>query len=183
MTTTDAELGRMIRELMGSSKIFFVTKQQLASYLDDISQNQLAAADRNWVTALYRRIVVEQGDHEPRRDGTHSDMNPSNQGHAAYGSATLLSAEEWKGRAYKTMERAKRAERRVQELEMRVRQFEEAIRASGGGNDIFQRAKREFARMYHPDNVGGSSIERMVRAEIFKEFWAVLETIEKSSSR
>ena len=28
----------------------------------------------------------------------------------------------------------------------------------------------EFARLYHPDNAKAGGIERMIRAEIFKEF-------------
>jgi chromosome segregation ATPase len=42
----------------------------------------------------------------------------------------------------------------------------------------FVTAKREFAKLYHPNNSRFSGIEKLVRAELFKEFWEVLERID-----
>jgi chromosome segregation ATPase len=42
----------------------------------------------------------------------------------------------------------------------------------------FATAKREFAKLYHPNNSRFSGIEKLVRAELFKEFWQVLERID-----
>jgi hypothetical protein len=48
-------------------------------------------------------------------------------------------------------------------------------------NGRFSRIKREFAKLYHPDNSAGkSAIEQMIRTEFFKEFWSIIETIERS---
>lgn len=44
----------------------------------------------------------------------------------------------------------------------------------------FKRAKNAFSRRYHPNNTNLAGLERLVRAEIFKEFWEDLEQIEKS---
>ncbi len=44
----------------------------------------------------------------------------------------------------------------------------------------FRAAKLAFARMYHPDRGSGSDMDRLIRAQVFKEFWAELERIEKS---
>jgi hypothetical protein len=46
-------------------------------------------------------------------------------------------------------------------------------------NGKFKEAKRIFARTYHPDNHNGSDLDRLIRSEVFKEFWAVLEKIER----
>lgn len=78
--------------------------------------------------------------------------------------------------------RAAAAEKRAAAAEARAAAAE-AVKGNpnaGGGTDKLREAKRTFARLYHPDNVHGSGIDKMVRAEIFKEFWRELERIEKS---
>ncbi|MBU8537690.1 hypothetical protein [Falsiroseomonas tokyonensis] len=44
----------------------------------------------------------------------------------------------------------------------------------------FQRAKREFARRFHPDRLPPRSPDRSIRIAIFREYWAVLRGIERS---
>jgi len=47
-------------------------------------------------------------------------------------------------------------------------------------NRMFQEAKRSFAKLYHPDSSGSlGAMESAVRKEVFKEFWDVLERIER----
>jgi len=43
------------------------------------------------------------------------------------------------------------------------------------------RAKQAFARLHHPDRVQADGIERVIRTEIFKEFWRELERIERDT--
>jgi hypothetical protein len=43
------------------------------------------------------------------------------------------------------------------------------------------RAKQAFARLHHPDRVQADGIERLIRTEIFKEFWSELERIERDT--
>ncbi|MDO9499753.1 hypothetical protein [Falsiroseomonas sp.] len=43
----------------------------------------------------------------------------------------------------------------------------------------FQRAKREFARRFHPDRLPPRCPDRRVRIAIFQEYWAVLRGIER----
>jgi hypothetical protein len=63
------------------------------------------------------------------------------------------------------------------------RAMEEAARgkggaSSGGRDEKFTATKNAFARMFHPDNVKSSDLEKVIRAEIFKEFWREIEIIE-----
>ncbi|NKB55827.1 MAG: hypothetical protein GKS00_05775 [Alphaproteobacteria bacterium] len=53
---------------------------------------------------------------------------------------------------------------------------------NGNGNTDakFRRAKSAFARLFHPDVVGGDAAEREIRAEMFKQYWDELERIEHS---
>jgi outer membrane murein-binding lipoprotein Lpp len=44
----------------------------------------------------------------------------------------------------------------------------------------FRSAKLAFARLYHPDRGGSSELDRLIRAQVFKEFWTELERIEKA---
>jgi outer membrane murein-binding lipoprotein Lpp len=46
-------------------------------------------------------------------------------------------------------------------------------------NSRFRAAKLAFARLYHPDRGGTSEMDRLIRSQVFKEFWAELERIEK----
>jgi hypothetical protein len=43
----------------------------------------------------------------------------------------------------------------------------------------FRAAKLAFARLYHPDRGGTSEMDRLIRSQVFKEFWSELERIEK----
>jgi DNA anti-recombination protein RmuC len=67
------------------------------------------------------------------------------------------------------------AKRLKQELDLPIRKS-----PSAAGDQRFAQAKREFARLYHPNALTGSSFERTVRGEIFKEFWEVLQRIENT---
>ncbi len=64
----------------------------------------------------------------------------------------------------------------------------DALRSSGAGGappDMaedrgrFQRAKRAFAERFHPDRATGGTMDRLIREQVFKEFWAELEKIER----
>ena len=59
---------------------------------------------------------------------------------------------------------------------------QKAEHPKGGGDAKIREAKRAFARLYHPDNIQGSGLDKMIRQEFFKEFWRELERIEKSSA-
>jgi len=44
---------------------------------------------------------------------------------------------------------------------------------------VFREAKSSFARLFHPDWAEGGIREREIRTEMFKQFWAELERIER----
>lgn len=53
------------------------------------------------------------------------------------------------------------------------------MRAPSEGEDRFRQAKRAFAQKFHPDKCQATGFDRIVREQVFKEFWADLESIEK----
>ena len=64
----------------------------------------------------------------------------------------------------------------VQRLRVELR----LLRAgSAAADDRFLRAKREFARRFHPDTLPRGAPDRAIRGGIFREFWAVLKRIER----
>jgi len=64
----------------------------------------------------------------------------------------------------------------VQRLRVELR----LLRAgSAAADDRFLRAKREFARRFHPDRLPRGAPDRAIRGGIFREFWAVLKRIER----
>lgn len=49
-----------------------------------------------------------------------------------------------------------------------------------GDDAKFRRAKAVFARLFHPDSILDDAVEREIRTEIFKQYWAELERIDRS---
>ncbi len=45
----------------------------------------------------------------------------------------------------------------------------------------FKKVKIMFSKMYHPDSLSGEKFEKIIKQEIFKEFWQVIESIEKNN--
>ena len=76
------------------------------------------------------------------------------------GKKAVASRDKWK-------KRAEIAESKLQEG-----------RASANNNK-FKRVKISFSKMYHPDNIPGNEFEKLIKQEIFKEFWQVIENIDK----
>jgi regulator of protease activity HflC (stomatin/prohibitin superfamily) len=94
--------------------------------------------------------------------------------------------EEWKKRlaaAEAAARDAQSAQKRA-EAEAAAAKDAQSKRTAGGSDDgKFREARRAFARLYHPDNVKGQGLDKMIRAEIFKEYWRELETIARSGER
>ncbi len=62
---------------------------------------------------------------------------------------------------------------RIKQLEMKLHATE---RMNSGKN--ISKVKKAFARLYHPDKLEKTGFERIIRSEIFKEFWSELDSIE-----
>jgi hypothetical protein len=65
----------------------------------------------------------------------------------------------------------------------------EAARKQGGQDNAsvtqdvagrYSALRRSLAKLFHPDNSAGSTFEKAIRQEIFKEIWCEVERIEKS---
>jgi pyruvate/2-oxoglutarate dehydrogenase complex dihydrolipoamide acyltransferase (E2) component len=52
--------------------------------------------------------------------------------------------------------------------------------APSSGDVKFKRLKYEFSKRFHPDARPADAAERERRAQVFKEFWPILEEIERS---
>lgn len=58
---------------------------------------------------------------------------------------------------------------------------EKLTKSQSASDDMkFKRLKIMFSKMYHPDCITGDRFEKMIKQEIFKEFWQVIESIEKN---
>lgn len=92
----------------------------------------------------------------------------------------LLAAQE---NARHALERMKQAESRAAAAEGNARAAQRGAAgqqsAHTGRDEKFRASKRAFAHLYHPDNVKVEGLDKIIRAEIFKEYWRELETIEK----
>lgn len=100
--------------------------------------------------------------HKGSSPGRNSDQQTDN-----LSAARELSAEEWKRRAYAAMRRAKQAETKL-----------ETLVQSSEGTQKFEKLKREFARLYHPD-YAKDDLSSSIRSFVFKEFWPIIQEIDR----
>jgi hypothetical protein len=89
----------------------------------------------------------------------------------------VFAFEQANARAEKAEEQAEEARARALAAEMNARRA--GAGKGGGGDEKFAAAKRAFARLYHPDNIRAEGLDKLIRAEIFKEYWRELEAIDK----
>ena len=69
--------------------------------------------------------------------------------------------------------------KRAEIAESRVIELENKLLSKSSNNDAkFKKFKNKFSMMYHPDRISGSNLEKLVKQEIFKEFWQEIEKIE-----
>lgn len=68
--------------------------------------------------------------------------------------------------------------RRAEVAETEVAEREQNQQSQNKENN-FKQVKKMFAKMYHPDSLTGDKFEKLIKQEIFKEFWQVIESIEK----
>jgi hypothetical protein len=155
-------------------------KEGLLLYRRQLLEGSLDQRDRAYVNDLARRLRVKP----LYRVGPQRAARTEGQATIEQVGQRLRDAEErietlrTKGKA--VLRERDAAEAKVRELQGRLDAMAGA-QPSGDGRSKFKRAKMEFARLYHPDNTKSDGIERLIRAEIFKEFWVVLERIERGS--
>lgn len=66
--------------------------------------------------------------------------------------------------------------RRAEDAEYKIHKLENGFT---NNDSKFQKIKTKFAKMYHPDNIVGNKYEKLIKQEIFKEFWEEIENIDK----
>jgi hypothetical protein len=81
------------------------------------------------------------------------------------GKKAVASRDKWRNRA-------EIAESRVNELENKL------LSKNSNTDAKFKKIKNKFSMMYHPDRISGSNFEKLVKQELFKEFWQEIEKIE-----
>ncbi len=93
--------------------------------------------------------------------------------------ATALAREVARLRAELRLARAERDEARARLALAGRRGWPAARRQPRPDDDRFQRAKREFARAFHPDRLSRGAPDRALRAAIFRDYWEALRRIER----
>lgn len=162
--------GRRREQIQG-----FLDSQQAAEAVIDDLRDRLLEAQRELAVAKFRSPGPER---EPRAAYADASFSASSDdGSEAELRQRLAAAEDALARMRNALDladaRASAAEQQLRRAEQRP-----AAAAPSGGDRRFTDAKRAFARLYHPNSSTGTGIEKVVRAEIFKEFWAELERIE-----
>lgn len=68
----------------------------------------------------------------------------------------------------------------AEDAEIKIKELENKILESQTTetNSKFKMVKNKFSQMYHPDKIKGDRFEKMIKQEIFKEFWQEIKKIE-----
>lgn len=82
------------------------------------------------------------------------------------GKKAVASRDKWK-------RTAEDAETKIKALENKILKLQ-----TTGSNSKFKMVKNKFSQMYHPDKIMGDRFEKMIKQEIFKEFWQEIKIIE-----
>lgn len=66
---------------------------------------------------------------------------------------------------------------------MRAEAAEKKLKETVQSNDKkFKQVKMIFSKMYHPDSLTGEKYEKLIKQEVFKEFWQEIINIEKNNT-
>lgn len=65
----------------------------------------------------------------------------------------------------------------------RAKSFEKKLetmdQSNGNTSSKYSKIKNKFANMFHPDKIQGNNYEKIIKQEIFKEFWKEFEKLDK----
>ena len=193
-----------VRELLRCERLPSDYVMQLLDYQRRLKGGFLPTEDRNFIDAVYE--WYQQGEEQARRAaGPVHQGGADDQALAATLQDRLTETEHQLGRARTRIRELEEelAERirdhdestaalqtRLEAVEADARRYRQHLEAIGAGKtaDVeqldhkFREARRTFARLYHPDQVPADDSDRTIRAEVFKEFWAELDRIDRGES-
>jgi pyruvate/2-oxoglutarate dehydrogenase complex dihydrolipoamide acyltransferase (E2) component len=66
------------------------------------------------------------------------------------------------------------------EAELAVLEARLVSGGAAGADAKFRRLKQEFSKRYHPDARSSGDAERLLRERVFRDFWPIVEEIERS---
>jgi hypothetical protein len=144
------------------------TRDDLNNIKSDVLNGKIADFDIEYLRALAQRLGV--------------DINNRSNQQRDFSRSESKSRDDEEDKAAPLRQELARAYRRIAELEAIVREYEKDIpRASVQDYDVgaFAEVKKAFAKFYHPNALTCDGIEKMVRSEIFKEFWSEIQRIER----
>lgn len=164
------EVERLVADLLGTGSMNEDTTVELHRFLAEARSGRLHPDDLAYLRALHGKVVRPQSTTSERPYAQPDPaLDPLAQAKRELADAQATIADLRKKLA--------EAERSIHRLEQQV----SASRDDGGGNDRkFRELKKRFAKRYHPNSVGSSGIEAVIRNEIFKEFWSEIEQVEQS---
>lgn len=167
-----AEFERLVMDLLGTGAMRDDTASDLHRFLAEARAGQLHPDDLAYVQALHSRVAGAK----PNAGGGTSTKPEGRQQTDPLAEA-IKELRAAQATIAALQHKAATAQRAIASLEQQL----VATRQGGGADDRkFREVKKRFAKRYHPNSVGSSGMEAIIRAEIFKEFWADFEDVEKS---
>lgn len=165
------EVERLVTDLLGTGTMREDTTSELHRFLAEARAGQLHPDDLSYLRGLHSRL---SGAKPNGNAGTNS--KPEAQPQTDPLGNALRELNEARNKIAMLQQKVAAAQGTFSSLEQQL-----ASRADGGGDDRkFRDIKKRFARRYHPNSVNSTGIDKIIRTEIFKEFWAEIEDVEKS---
>lgn len=168
----------MVRVLLQSQRISPNNRLLLSDYDTQLRSGFLANKDRNFIRALYAWFEEQ----ERQDDGADSDAAS-----VAEEAARISTVQALRMQLTETRRRVEALQQRADADAKRIAMLQAALQKAkaepepedDAAGERFKQAKRAFARLFHPDHLHGSDLERQIRADMFKTFWSELERIER----
>ena len=173
-----------VRVLLQSSELAD-QRLQLIEYEQRLRSGFLSNQDRNYIRALHAWHIARSGSADAASDSKDAAADAAEATAVADLRAQVVALEGDLQRAQRQVreleELAEARRTRIDDLKRRLKQAQEGQGPTNTPSEDgrFQQVRRKFAQMYHPDNSTGDGIEKLIRSEIFKEFWKELEAIEQ----
>ena len=191
-----------MRELLRCERLPSDYVMQLLDYERRPKGGFLPTEDRNFVDAVYQWYqqseeqakraagpIPQSGDAEGQAlAATLQDRLADSDHQLARARATIHELEaELAERIRKHDEATAALQERLEAAEAEARRYRQHLETIGAGKtaDVeqldrkFREARRSFARLYHPDNASADDTDGATRVEVFKEFWAELDRIDR----
>ncbi len=116
--------------------------------------------------------------YKTKLDSREKDCNPCESKDELTGSDKII--EELRRKGKKAIASRDKWKKEAEDAQAKITALEKKISklSTNNSDSKFKKVKHTFSQMYHPDKIVGDKFEKMIKQEIFKEFWQEIKKID-----